>query len=433
MKHSWQDILKFLRTLLMVFAVVLSLCACSTNEDEVSGAKLSGEQSELDEQQRSCWQAGLLEMFYEAMAASSMKAYPKVTTSAMAFIMVAFAIWLSIRLLKHVSSLVEESPAEVWTEVSKMAFMCLFCGLLASSTDFLLFTLNTFIFPIYYAFLEYGSLVLESVAGDEAIDIPGQAIGIEGDAVDKTCLYYTNDLICTAPPLDKVSLSGATATFPSGPSYMMQCLVCALSDRFQVGFTIAKNLLGMTNLTAVIVGLLLYAIFTMVKVSFVFYLVDSIFRMNIVVIILPFLILAIPFKFSRGWAKEGLLTILNSSAAMMCIAICLTLAMVAMQLLISENARGIGRVDMYADFGIVPLGMLLISFVVLKSSGIAVALAGAIVGGGGNTNFQKKVGKLAAFAAKKVFIFCTGAIGKIFTQGLDKLKELKDSKDDAKK
>ena len=152
--------------------------------------------------------------------------------------------------------------------------------------------------------------------------------------------------------------------------------------------------------------------------------------MNIVVIILPFLILAVPFKFTRGWAKEGMLTIFNSSAAMMCIAIVSTLSMVAMQLLIEENAKGIGRIDMYSDMGLVPMGILLISFVVLKSSGIAIALAGSIVGGGGNTNFQKKIGKLAAVAAKGVFNYVTFGIGRIFTNAIDKLKEMAEQKKD---
>ena len=31
--------------------------------------------------------------------------------------MVAFAVWFAFRIMRHVSSFTEESPAEVWTEV----------------------------------------------------------------------------------------------------------------------------------------------------------------------------------------------------------------------------------------------------------------------------------------------------------------------------
>ena len=417
MKIKWKDILKIFKTMMIVLFMVLCLSACKSDKGDIGGAELEGEESELDEQQRMCWQANLLEMFYNAMSESSMKAYPKVTKSAMSFMMVAFAIWLSIRLLKHVSSLVEEAPAEVWTEISRMAFMCILCGTLASSTSFLLFTLNKFILPVYYTFLEYGSRILELTASGEGTDIKGQVIG-------ETCLFYTNSLICAAPPLEPIT-AGA-AQFPSGPSDLMQCLVCATSDRLQLGFVMAKELLATTNFTSVIVGLVVYAIFLFVKVSFVFYIVDSIFRMNIITIILPFLVLAVPFKFSRGWAKEGVLTIFNSAACMMCIAIIATMAMLAMQYLVNDNATNFGDQDMYREFGPVPLSILLISFLILKSLGLAVSLAGSLVGGGGDANFQKKIGKLAAWVGKKILIFMTGAAGKAFTGVIEKNERLRE-------
>lgn len=421
MNIKWKDMLKLIKGILMILMLVMCLSACDTSKGEMSGAELEGEESELDEQQRTCWQANLLEMFYNAMSESSMKAYPKVTKSVMPFIMVAFAIWLSIRLLKHVTSLVEESPAEVWTEIARMAFMCVFCGLLASSTEFLLFTLNTFIFPVYYAFLEYGSRILELTASGESTDIPGQVIG-------NRCLFYTNSLICAAPPLEKITASGANAQFPTGPSNLMQCLVCATSDRMQLGFVMAKEMLAASNFTSILIGLAVYGIFIVVKVSFVFYIVDSIFRMNIVIIILPFLIIAVPFKATRGWAKEGTLTIFNSAACMMCIAIIATMSMLAMQILVNDNAKNFGDQNLYQEFGPIPLSILLIAFLIMKSIGLAVSLAGSIVGGGGNTNFQKKIAKLAAFVAKKAFGWITSGAGNILTGMIDKVEALREAK-----
>lgn len=419
MNINWKDILRLFKGAIMILALVLCLSACETDKGSVTGATLEGEQSELDEQQRTCWQASLLEMFYNAMSASSMKAYPKVTKSAMSFMMVAFAIWLSIRILKHLSSIVEESPAEVWTEVGRMAFTCLFCGLLASSTEFLIFTLNKIIFPVYYAFLEFGSRILELSASGEGADIKGQVIG-------ERCLFYTNSLICAAPALEPIEAT--SPVFPNGPSDLMQCLTCALSDRMQLGFVMAKELLAASNFTSFIIGLVIYVIFIFIKISFVFYLVDSIFRMNIVVILLPCLVMAVPFKATRGWAKEGALTIFNSAACMMCIAIIATMAMLAMQYLVNDNAANYGDQEMYKEFGPIPLSILLISFLVLKSLGIAVSLANSIVGGGGNTNFQKKIGKLAAFGAKKLFGFITGGAGKIVTGIIDKNEKLKEAR-----
>lgn len=428
MRLTWRDILKFLKTGLMIIFLALSLVGCGSDKAdnrEVSGVELSGEESELDEEQRACWQAGMLKMFYNAMSESAMNAYPKVTQSAMAFIMVAFALWLSIRLLKHVSSVVEEAPAEVWTEVSRMAFLCVLCGTLASSTTFLLFVLNKLIFPIYYAFLEYGSRIVELAGADEDINPKGQMLG-------STCMFYTNSLVCKAPQLTDVGFSNGKAVFPSGPSEMMQCLVCATSDRMQMGFLVSKEMLAATSLTSWVAGAFIFCIFVIVKVSFVFYIVDSIFRMTIVVIILPCLILAIPFKFSRKWAKEGLMTIFNSSAVMMCIAIIATMAMLAMQTVINDNYEFLGDRQAYQEFGIVMLCMLLIAFLVLKSIGLAVSMANSLVKGAGGTDFQKKIGKLAAWTGRKLLGLVTMGVGSGLTKIASKSAAAQKIKDKAK-
>ncbi|MBO4285078.1 MAG: hypothetical protein J5895_02460 [Alphaproteobacteria bacterium] len=421
-----KDIFKILKTAFFIAAAVLFLSACGVNSDKNSVAIISDEKDVdgmvLQEQQRSCWQAELLGLFYNAMGEASIKAYPKVTSSAMPFMMVAFAVWLSIRLLKHVSSVVEESPAEVWSEVVRMAFTCLICGLLASSTTFLLWTLNTIILPIYYTFLEYGSLVLNNLS--EGGDVNSQGIYM-GQANDGVCLIYTNNIVCKAPPLEKVTNN----VFPSGPNELMQCLTCATSDRLQVGFAIGKELMGVGNLSSVLGGFLMFAVFFIVKFSFVFYMIDSIFRMNIMVILLPCLIMAYPFKFSRKWAKAGFLGVLNSAAIIAFIAILASMAILAMQMILIDNSETLGTKNLYREFGPEVLSLILIAFLILKSIGLAVSLAGTLVGGGAGTSFQKRIGKMAAWIGKRAFSIVTGGVGKIVlsTTVGQKLKAARDN------
>ena len=63
MKTCKDNIFTFLRTILMVFGLVCMLSACQTEKGDVSAmdGELTGEESDLDEQQRSCWQAEILE------------------------------------------------------------------------------------------------------------------------------------------------------------------------------------------------------------------------------------------------------------------------------------------------------------------------------------------------------------------------------------
>lgn len=433
------NILHFLKAIFAILCVVCMLSACSSTDGKemtLIEGNLSGEKSDLDEQQRSCWQAEILAAFYDAMAESSLKAYPEVTKSAMPFMMVAFALWLALRILKHISSVVEESPSEVWTEITRMAFVCLVCGLLASSTPFLLFTLNKIVLPIYYAFLEYGSEVLNALTQGESMDSKGIYLGnadavYEKKTVGGFCIVYTNSLTCQAPTPSQVDMAQANGIFPPSISEMMQCLTCATSDRMQLGFTLSMFLMTMHSLSAALCGLILFAVFAIVKIAFVFYMVDSIFRMNIMVILLPCFILAFPFKFTRKWTKIGFLSVIGSAAIMAFMAILIAMALLAMQYILVDNADLFGTREHYTEFGVMPLSLILIAFLVLKSITLAVSLASSVVGGSSDTDFQRKVASLGAQMGKRVFSAITGGLGKVLLKN-PAVQRIKDARDRGK-
>ena len=139
---------------MLAFSVVFTLSGCS--EDGANASNKS--ESELAEEHRSCWQDKVLTLLYDTMGVVAMTSYEKLTQGALSFMMVAFALWFSFRLMKFISSPKDASGenAEMWNEVLKKLLLCFVCGLLASSTDGLLYTLNMIIFPIYNAFLEFG-------------------------------------------------------------------------------------------------------------------------------------------------------------------------------------------------------------------------------------------------------------------------------------
>ncbi|HCU58812.1 MAG TPA: hypothetical protein DIC64_02400, partial [Alphaproteobacteria bacterium] len=253
-----------------------------------------------------------------------------------------------------------------------------------------------------------------------------------GDENNNFCLIYSNkNLVCKAPELQPVTL-GSGQAFPDGPSEMMQCLACATSDRMQIGFKLSTFLMTMKSLSSGLCGLILYAVFGIVKVAFVFYMIDSIFRMNIMIILLPCFVLAYPFKFSRKWVKIGFESVLNSAAILTFIAVLIAMSLLAMQYILFDNADLFSKREHFTEFGVMPLSLILIAFLVLKSCTIAVALADSIVGGAGNTNFQKRVAKFAAWMAKKVFSAVTGGLGKIVAENptLQKMKEVRQKAQD---
>ncbi len=154
------NIAKFWKLLILIPAVLL-LFACSGVEGNNSAVDETLEDNAAQEvKHRECWQAAVVGAIYDTTSHITMGMYSHMTQGAMALMMVAFAVWLSFRIMKHVSSFTEESPAEVWTEVMKKFFLCFVCGLLATSSTGVIWVLNSVIFPIYNAFLELGSEML---------------------------------------------------------------------------------------------------------------------------------------------------------------------------------------------------------------------------------------------------------------------------------
>ena len=133
MKRSG-NILNFLKILMILFSVCFLLTACNgtesssnsgTGSETLSVTPMNSDgagsksPSELAQEQRQCWQSGILEIMYEQMGAISLGLYQEMTTGALTLMMVAFSVWFSFRLLKHLGSFQEENVAEVWKEVLK--------------------------------------------------------------------------------------------------------------------------------------------------------------------------------------------------------------------------------------------------------------------------------------------------------------------------
>ena len=123
--------------------------------------------------------------------------------------------------------------------------------------------------------------------------------------------------------------------------------------------------------------------------------VDSIFRFAMMVLIMPILIMAYAFKPTRGWTATGFKTILNSAAFMMCIAIVILMALAAVQQILVDNRELFeGDETSLADFSKPLLMLMLVAFLLVGAMDIAKTIADELVGGGGNTNFQKRVAKM---------------------------------------
>ena len=229
--------------------------------------------------------------------------------------------------MRFVSSITPENSGEVWNEVFKKIFLCLFCGILASSTTGTLYVLNTFIFPIYNAFLEFGGEILNTIGQDQ----------LNPDMnVD---LWVLNFKLSVAKPTLCLPAAGANEAtlegFPEGPLKMMNCMICALNERLSIGNYISFRIMRSGSFWMIVNGLILLVTFMIIKLSFVFYLVDNVFKFAVIVVMLPILVLFYPFQ--KKWAIFGVKTILSSAAFMMGISIMIAISMKALFEIIAQH------------------------------------------------------------------------------------------------
>ena len=350
--------------------------------------KMVAEHEEKGTGDSGCWKGVILEKLYDLAATTTESIYEKITKGALAFIMTAFAVWLSFKVLGHVSSFAEENPAELWTEVLQKFFMCFACGLIASSPQTVFFILNLFVFPIYEALLEFSSAILATTADSAGSDLQ------EFKIFNVTIAGWGKEdsLYCKAP----VGIKTATSAFPSGPKAMMSCMVCLLSKKLNLGFFVAFQTMKAPGLMPFFVGIFVFFSFLFVKLGFAFFLIDTIFKMAMMLIIFPLMLLALPFKATRSWMKKCFFQILNSAGYMLFITIFIAMAILAIKEVVLTYKEIFARDGASMKELSVPIvSLALLCFLLTSSTTIAQKTTSTLVGGDSSANFQKKLAGVA--------------------------------------
>jgi hypothetical protein len=379
---------------MVLLVAMFALTACGTgnkDDDELSAIPGNADTQALEDEHSTCWQTSVVEGLYDLMSRTTIDVYTKITNGALSLMLVAFAVWFSFRILAHVSSFVEENPSEVWTEVTRKLFLCVTCGIIANSPEILLFVLNITLFPIYNAFLEFGSELLAKASAKEAgtLTMFGKEVGAWSTG---------QSIICKADKLAPASVAGG---FPEGPKQMMMCMICSINQRLNLGFALAFEVMSAPGLMSTIIGILVIVCFTFVKLGFVFYVVDTVFKFAVMIMIMPLLVMGYAFEYTKGWLGKGVAQILNSGAFMMFVAIVIAMTMMAIEELINGNPKIFNPAEnesqeAFREFSIPFMCLMMICFLITTSIGVAQQVTDSLVGGNSKSEFNKKVVVIAS-------------------------------------
>lgn len=387
-----------LKKIFCIILMVTVLASCSDKKDEITAGQICENQEAygeaslcVDVTDQTCLGCVIINLIYDAVGSNVMKMHSDFSKGAMAVMMVGFSVWLALRLLKFVSSVTETNVGEVWNEILRKAFICLICGLLASNGTMLLYVINTLVFPVFLAFLELGISILnnaiasssnttELAANPTTIMVFGTEINVQGIK-----------LACDISGPVAVSESG----FPEGIKNALECMITALTGYLTIGGDIANTVMQNTDsFMPRLMGLLLYAFFWVVKIGFVFYLVDSIFQMGIIILLLPIFVLAYAFGPTRKWTGIGFRQIIASSGFMMCFSIIVALVLNAMISLVANNPEIFNPENLEASMSDISLGflcLLMIGFLIYGSMGVSQQLTSALLGAKVDSNFQRNL------------------------------------------
>ena len=451
------NIYKILKLMCIVFGAIFLLVACGDPEEggspmadttspavqadaqnkgfegnDVMNEPKIGDKEKAAIGESSCWQGELLAIFYKPLADMSLDVYKKLTSeNIMNLMILAFSLWMAFQILRHVASPTPESIGEFWTKVLRKATLCFACGYLASTPESIMYVINTFVMPIYITLLELCGHVLDLTNNTE--EAKAAAVYLQGHDGYGICDSFNHGggtRACQVP--DSVSVKVTSTEFPTEPLTLMSCMACSVSARLDTGIRVAMYALH-GGVFGVLVGVFLMLAFLITKLGFAMYLVDSIFRLDMMIIIAPFLILFYPFEQTRKWTTTGFKIILNSSAIMLCMGVLISMTVMAMVKVLSKDSIGnFGDTKAYDSFGIIPVSLIFLGFIIVKAAGTAVSLADSITGGGGDTKFQKKMASLVGTVAKGIFTAFTAGAGRVVTSIVESSQRLRALSDKVK-
>ncbi len=435
------------KALCLVLCALFMLTACSDKGDggdgttvkehciSTDGTCVPADEKQVAASHHSCWQGSLLRVLYKDIGTMTTDVYSTLTKeNLLSLVILAFSAWMAFQILKHVSATTPESIGEFWTKVVRKAALCFVCGTLAASPENILYAVNNFVFPVYVTLLEFCANIIERLG--KTPEAAATAIKLSGiwESNEQLCEAFAHTIDkCSFPDMSKIKMT--TSEFPKEPLELMSCMACVVSDHLNVGYDVALRLLVKPFLGATFVAIFLVVAFTIAKLAFATYLVDSIFRLNMMIVIMPFLIMFYAFEQTRKWSVKGFQIILSSAAIMMCLGIILSMAIFAMEKLLVDPNMGMsfGDPKQYYNFGIVPMALIFMGFIIVKATGMAVDMAGQITGYAGDTKFQKRLSAVVQWIAGAAFSLLTLGAGKAITIMAQRIERVRAMVDKARK
>jgi len=348
---------------------------------------------------RSCLFCPLFRTIFNTIQNASSASFKNLGKPMSTLILIGLAIWIALMVLQNVSSMTRQDPFEFITKLLRASFKVIIAYFLLKDPVIIY---SYILGPILKAGFEFGAAFL-----DNTKDIVGSCqskAAFTSSAGGVFPAYLQRYLLCF---IEAVQFELATSQ-AIGSSLMCVSRNAALSNLGPIARV-------MPDFNMMLQGALIYIISLILSLAYAFYLVDATIQLGIFGILLPFIILCMPFKITNNYFKTGVGVFMNSWFVYVFMGIVVNIVMQLIGQSLTGGKGGLTDVETAINGNEVRklqelLGIGFSGFLILLACCIfgvklmmkVTDLADQFSGGGLNLGIGAKVGALGAQAATGV-------------------------------
>lgn len=348
---------------------------------------------------RSCLFCPLFKTIFDTIQIASSTSFANLAKPMAKLILIGLAIWIALMVLQNVSSMTRQDPFEFVTKLLRNSFKVIIAYLLLKDPVILY---SYIIGPLLKAGFEFGAAFLSRTKDITStcstnISFTGLSSGVFPGYLQKYLLCF----------IEAVQYELATSQ-AIGSSLMCVSRNAAMSNLGPIARV-------MPDFMMMFQGALIYIISLILSLAYAFYLVDATIQLGIFGILLPFIILCMPFKITNSYYKTGVGVFMNSWFVYVFMGIVVNIVMQLIGQSLTGGKGGLSDVEAAINGNEVRrlqelLGIGFAGFLVLLACCIfgvklmmkVTDLAGQFSGGGLNLGIGSRVGALGAQAVTGV-------------------------------
>ena len=303
--------IKFFPLLIVTGSLLLTGCRPMPSVDTMEN--LSGEYKDMSK----CWGCTIFDAIFNAINDIIKVLYVDMSYGALGLLTIIFALWIAYRVGKVLFSFKEPDTKEFWTDFAKMAFAVSFCAVILMNKGTIMYFLSYTITPIFQAVVDFSvALITKSFS----------SIGVVTD--------YSS---CTAP----FAGDGGEEVLDDGLKESFICLIYKIGLKLDYGMFLGYKLMCQ-GFVQFFFAIPLLIVFILMAFMFPFVLVDGIFRIGVMLVLLPVLIAFWPFPILRKYSSEGWKIFIGAMVHIMIMTIFITLMI---EVLTDLTNLSVGSID----------------------------------------------------------------------------------------